>query len=38
MGLVFLAGYLVRYPSTKFSIDKKPSGNKENSESKGDVE
>ena len=35
LGLVFLAAYLVRYPSTKFSIDKKP---REISEAKGDVE
>ena len=35
LGLVFLAAYLVRYPFTKFSIDKKP---REISEAKGDVE
>jgi uncharacterized membrane protein YphA (DoxX/SURF4 family) len=35
LGLVFLAAYLVRYPSTKFSIDKKP---REISEAKADVE
>jgi uncharacterized membrane protein YphA (DoxX/SURF4 family) len=35
LGLVFLAAYLVRYPFTKFSIDKKP---KVISEIKGDVE
>lgn len=35
LGLVFLAAYLVRYPLTKFSIDKKP---KVISEIKGDVE
>jgi len=33
--LVFLAAYLVRYPFTKFSIDKKQ---REVSEAKGDVE
>jgi len=35
LGLVFLAAYLVRYPFTKFSIDKKP---RAVSEIKGDVE
>ena len=35
LGLVFLAAYLVRYPFTKFSIDKKQ---REVSEAKGDVE
>jgi len=35
LGLVFLAAYLVRYPLTKFSIEKKP---KVISEIKGDVE
>jgi len=35
LGLVFLAAYLVRYPFTKFSIDKKP---REISEARGDVE
>jgi uncharacterized membrane protein YphA (DoxX/SURF4 family) len=35
LGLVFFAAYLVRYPFTKFSVDKKP---REISEAKGDVE
>ena len=35
LGLAFLAAYLVRYPLTEFSIDKKP---REISEVKGDVE
>ena len=38
LGLVFLAAYLVRYPLTKFSIDKKPGEMNEISETKGDVE
>ena len=38
LGLVFLAAYLVRYPLTKFSIDKKPREMNEISETKGDVE
>lgn len=38
LGLLFLAAYLIRYPATKFSIDKKPSEMKEASVIKGDVE
>ncbi|MSO28141.1 MAG: DoxX family membrane protein [Candidatus Planktophila sp.] len=38
LGLVFLAAYLVRYPVTKFSIDKKPRKMNEISEINGDME
>jgi uncharacterized membrane protein YphA (DoxX/SURF4 family) len=38
LGLVFLAAYLIRYPFTKFSIDKSPSPINSASEIKGDVE
>jgi hypothetical protein len=38
LGLVFLAAYLVRYPFTKFSIDKKPREMNKTSETEGDVE
>lgn len=38
LGLLFMAAYLVRYPLTKFAIDKKPREITETSETKGDVE
>lgn len=38
LGLLFMAAYLVRYPLTKFSIDKKPREITETSGIKGDVE
>jgi uncharacterized membrane protein YphA (DoxX/SURF4 family) len=38
LGLVFLALYLIRYPITKFSIDRNPTPNGAGTGARGDVE